>query len=161
MLTDITKFYDAGGRSHNKPDWAAAERIPRRHDRGRVRPRGTVVKIVGDALNVLFGAPTDQPDHAARAVACAMALDAFAEDFRVRWCAQGVAVQATRIGINAGSARVGSFGGGRFFDYTAYGDTINIAARLEGRTSTSEPASVSAVPWLNGYPIFSAAPLAT
>ena len=93
---------------------------------------GTVVKIVGDALNVLFGAPTDQPDHAARAVVCAMALDAFAEGFRASWCAQGVAVGATRIGINAGSALVGSFGGGRFFDYTAYGDTINIAARLEG-----------------------------
>ena len=92
---------------------------------------GTVVKIIGDALNVLFGAPTDQPDHAARAVACAMALDAYAEDFRVRWRAQGVVVGATRIGINSGPALVGNFGGGRFFDYTAYGDTINIAARLE------------------------------
>ncbi|HEY2151323.1 MAG TPA: adenylate/guanylate cyclase domain-containing response regulator [Vicinamibacterales bacterium] len=92
---------------------------------------GTVVKIIGDALNVLFGAPTDQPDHAARAVACAMALDAYAEAFRARWRAQGIAVGATRIGINAGSALVGSFGGGRYFDYTAYGDTINIAARLE------------------------------
>ena len=37
----------------------------------------------------------------------------------------------TRIGINSGPALVGNFGGGRFFDYTAYGDTINIAARLE------------------------------
>ena len=92
---------------------------------------GTVVKIIGDALNVLFGAPTDQPDHAARAVACAMALDGYAEQFRVRWRAQGVVVGATRIGINSGPALVGSFGGGRFFDYTAYGDTINIAARLE------------------------------
>jgi adenylate cyclase len=92
---------------------------------------GTLVKIIGDALNVLFGAPTDQPDHAARAVACAMALDDYAEDFRARWSVRGVAVGVTRIGINAGSALVGSFGGGRFFDYTAYGDTINIAARLE------------------------------
>ena len=92
---------------------------------------GTLVKIIGDALNVLFGAPTDQPDHAARAVACAMALDAYAEDFRARWRDKGVAVGVTRVGINTGSALVGSFGGGRFFDYTAYGDTINIAARLE------------------------------
>ena len=92
---------------------------------------GTLVKIIGDALNVLFGAPTDQPDHAARAVACAMALDAYAEAFRARWRDKGVAIGATRIGINSGPALVGSFGGGRFFDYTAYGDTINIAARLE------------------------------
>ena len=93
---------------------------------------GTLVKIIGDALNVLFGAPGDQPDHAARAVACALALDAYAQNFRSRWREKGVLVGITRIGICAGSALVGSFGGGRFFDYTAYGDTINIAARLEG-----------------------------
>ena len=40
-------------------------------------------------------------------------------------------VGATRIGINSGPALVGNFGGGRFFDYTAYGDTLSIAARLE------------------------------
>ena len=44
---------------------------------------------------------------------------------------EGVALGATRIGVHAGPAIVGNFGGGRFFDYTAYGDTINIAARLE------------------------------
>ena len=92
---------------------------------------GTLVKIIGDALNVLFGAPSDQPDHAVRAVACALALDDYAEAFRVRWRAEGVTFGATRIGIHTGTALVGSFGGGRFFDYTAYGDTINIAARLE------------------------------
>ena len=92
---------------------------------------GTLVKIIGDALNVLFGAPAEQPDHAARAVACAMALDAYAEEFRAKCAAQGIAFGITRIGVNTGMALVGSFGGGRFFDYTAYGDTINIAARLE------------------------------
>ncbi len=92
---------------------------------------GTVAKIVGDALHVLFGAPGDQPDHTTRAVACALALDAFAQAFRARWAAQGIALGATRIGVHAGPALVGNFGGGRFFDYTAYGDTINTAARLE------------------------------
>ena len=92
---------------------------------------GTLVKIIGDALNVLFGAPADQPDHAARAVRCALALDACAEAFRARWRAEGVAIGVTRLGIHSGVALVGSFGGGRFFDYTAYGDTINTAARLE------------------------------
>jgi adenylate cyclase len=92
---------------------------------------GTVAKIVGDALHVLFGAPGEQPDHATRAVACALALDAFAEAFRESWRAKGVALGITRIGAHAGPAIVGNFGGGRFFDYTAYGDTINVAARLE------------------------------
>jgi adenylate cyclase len=92
---------------------------------------GTVAKIVGDALHVLFGAPGEQPDHAARAVACALALDDYAQEFRARWQKKGIALGITRIGVHAGPAIVGNFGGGRFFDYTAYGDTINIAARLE------------------------------
>src|SRR6516225_109144 len=92
---------------------------------------GTVAKIVGDAIHVLFGAPGDQPDHAARGVACALALDACGESFRARWQKKGVALGATRIGVHTGPAIVGNFGGGRFFDYTAYGDTINTAARLE------------------------------
>lgn len=92
---------------------------------------GTVAKIIGDALQVLFNAPGDQPDYATRAVACAHDLDAWAQDFCVRQSAKGVHFGATRIGIHAGPALVGNFGGNRFFDYTAYGDSINIAARLE------------------------------
>jgi len=92
---------------------------------------GTVAKIVGDALHVLFGAPGEQQDHAARAVACALALDEYAQSSRQRWHQKDIPLGLTRIGAHAGSAIVGNFGGGRFFDYTAYGDTINVAARLE------------------------------
>ncbi len=92
---------------------------------------GTVAKIVGDALHVLYGAPGEQLDHAARAVTCALALDEYAQSFRERWRKKAITLGVTRIGVHAGSAIVGNFGGGRFFDYTAYGDTINIAARLE------------------------------
>jgi class 3 adenylate cyclase len=92
---------------------------------------GTVAKIIGDALHILFGAPTEQPDHATRAVACALDLDAFAQSFRERWAGKGFSLGHTRIGVHAGAAVVGNFGGGRFFDYGAYGDTINVAARLE------------------------------
>jgi adenylate cyclase len=92
---------------------------------------GTVAKIIGDAIQVLFNAPGDQPDYATRAVACAHELDAWAQEFCARQKAKGVNFGTTRIGIHAGSALVGNFGGNRFFDYTAYGDTINTAARLE------------------------------
>jgi adenylate cyclase len=92
---------------------------------------GTVAKIVGDALHVLFGAPGEQPDHAARAVACALDLDQYAQQFCGRWHKKKIPLGVTRIGVHAGSAIVGNFGGERFFDYTAYGDTINVAARLE------------------------------
>jgi class 3 adenylate cyclase len=92
---------------------------------------GTVAKIIGDAIEVLFNAPGDQSDYATRAVACAHALDDWAEEFRERWKSRSVNFGATRIGVHAGPALVGNFGGSRFFDYTAHGDTINTAARLE------------------------------
>ncbi|MGH7046923.1 MAG: adenylate/guanylate cyclase domain-containing protein [Stellaceae bacterium] len=92
---------------------------------------GTVVKLVGDAMHVLFGAPAEQADHAARAVACALELDTSAEAFRERWRQRGIALGETRLGLAAGPAIVGNFGGTRYFDYTAYGDTVNISARLE------------------------------
>ncbi|QPF89767.1 adenylate/guanylate cyclase domain-containing protein [Bradyrhizobium commune] len=92
---------------------------------------GTVAKIIGDAIQILFNAPGDQPDYATRAIACAHDLDLWAEDFRARWKDRGVNFGTTRIGAHAGPALVGNFGGNRFFDYTAYGDTINTAARLE------------------------------
>ena len=92
---------------------------------------GTVAKIIGDALHVLFGAPGDQPDHAALAAACALDLDRYARSLQERWLKKGIPLGETRIGAHSGPAIVGNFGGGRFFDYTAYGDTINIAARLE------------------------------
>lgn len=92
---------------------------------------GTLAKVIGDAIQVLFNAPGDQPDYATRAVACAHALDAWALEFSRRWSGRGVKFGATRIGVHAGPALVGNFGGDRYFDYTAYGDTINTAARLE------------------------------
>ncbi len=92
---------------------------------------GTVAKVIGDAIQVLFNAPGEQADYASRAVACARGLDQWAEAFRERWKEKGINFGATRIGVHAGPALVGNFGGSRFFDYTAYGDTINTAARLE------------------------------
>ncbi|HXC89116.1 MAG TPA: adenylate/guanylate cyclase domain-containing protein [Stellaceae bacterium] len=120
---------------------------------------GTVVKIIGDAMHVLFGAPADQPDHAARAVACALDLDAYAQAFRVRWLGRGIALGATRLGLSAGPAIVGNFGGGKYFDYTAYGDTVNTAARLEaankqlGTRICVGDSVASRVPGFTGRPI--------
>jgi adenylate cyclase len=100
------------------------ERIAFRHD-------GTIDKIVGDALHLIFGAPVAQPDHADRAVACALEMDAFGQDFARRKRADGIPFGVTRIGVNSGRAVVGNFGGFLRFDYTAHGDAINTAARLE------------------------------
>jgi class 3 adenylate cyclase len=92
---------------------------------------GTVDKFVGDAIHVIFGAPIHQLDHAARAVACALEMDAFAHAFAGRKREAGIPLGETRIGINTGTVVVGNFGGDSMFDYTAHGDAINTAARLE------------------------------
>ena len=95
------------------------------------RHGGTVTKIVGDAVHVMFGAPLEMPDHAARAVQCALAIDQFAEAFKTEKQAAGLPLGSTRIGINTGRAVIGNFGGDTFQDYTAHGDAVNTAARLE------------------------------
>jgi adenylate cyclase len=92
---------------------------------------GTVVKVLGDAVYAMFGAPLEQDDHADRAVRCALAIDEFACGFAARQKSTGIALGATRIGVNTGSAIVGNFGGQLFFDYSAHGNAIIVAARLE------------------------------
>jgi class 3 adenylate cyclase len=96
-----------------------------------IRHGGTIDKIVGDALHIMFNAPVFQDDHPQRAVECALELDKWSNRFRERYAAKGIAIGATRIGVNTGSCTVGNFGGSKRFDYTAHGDAINSAARLE------------------------------
>ena len=93
---------------------------------------GTIDKFVGDAIVCFFGAPLERPDHAAAAIRMAVDLDRFASEFVKTVAAEGTAFGVTRIGVHTGEATVGNFGGDVFFDYTAMGDTMNVAARLEG-----------------------------
>ena len=96
-----------------------------------VEAEATIDKIVGDAVVGFFGAPEKQTDQSPRAVDLAFAIDRMSEAFRAECEVKGIELGATRIGIHRGEAIVGNFGGSRFFDYTAIGDTVNTAARLE------------------------------
>lgn len=96
-----------------------------------VRHGGTIDKIVGDAVHVMFNAPLDQPDHAARALACAREMDSVARAFARDLEQQDEIFGATRIGVSSGTAVVGDVGGRRRLDYTAHGTAVNLAARLE------------------------------
>jgi adenylate cyclase len=94
---------------------------------------GMVNEFVGDAVLAYFGAPTRMDDHAARAIAAARDIDAFAERFRTeRAAADGIALGRTRVGVHTGWVVLGNFGSSRRFKYTAVGDTVNTASRIEG-----------------------------
>jgi adenylate cyclase len=93
------------------------------------RFEGTLDRIVGDAVAIMFSAPVEQADHRARALACALEMDAFAVRFARQQ--QGIALGQTRIGVHCGEVIVGNFGGQAVFDYRALGDPVNTAARLE------------------------------
>jgi class 3 adenylate cyclase len=91
-----------------------------------------VNKFIGDAVFAIFGAPLPQPDHASRALACMLEMDAFAEKFVAEQRERGVEFGLTRIGGHTGRAMIGNFGSESRFEYTALGDAVNTAARLEG-----------------------------
>lgn len=94
---------------------------------------GTLDKYVGDAIVAFWGAPIAREDDTARAVACALVMQAAAAEVAARTEAEfGTSLGRTRIGIHRGEVVVGNFGGTNRMQYTAMGDAMNIAARLEG-----------------------------
>jgi class 3 adenylate cyclase len=94
---------------------------------------GTVVQFVGDALLALFNAPARQLDHARRAAAAALALQAEIGELAA------AGEPRFRVGINTGPALVGNIGSEALRNFNAMGDAVNVASRLE---SLAEPGTV-------------------
>lgn len=93
---------------------------------------GYVDKYIGDSIVAVFGAPVDDPGHAASAVRAALQCSArLVELNRTAVSFQGHAL-AHRIGLNSGEALVGNIGSHRRFNYTVMSDMVNLASRLEG-----------------------------
>ena len=92
---------------------------------------GTIDKFVGDAVVAFWGAPLSRPDDAQRAVAAAIALSR-AGTALMKPVDGRPALGRTRVGLHRGNAIVGNFGGEGRIQYTALGDSMNVAARLEG-----------------------------
>ena len=93
---------------------------------------GTIDKFIGDAVMVFWNAPNPQADHVARACRAALAARAAGEKLNAEFEAEGLAAFITRFGIHVGEAVVGNVGSTERMNYTALGNTVNLAARLEG-----------------------------
>lgn len=114
---------------------AVATRLNRFYDiatQAIFRHDGTLDKLVGDEVMAFFGAPLHWRDHPRRAVTAALEIlrdvGALAEQDRL----------LIGIGISTGQAFVGNVGGKDFTDYTVLGDTVNVAARLQGAAAPGE-----------------------
>jgi adenylate cyclase len=97
---------------------------------------GTLDKFLGDGIMVEFGAPLDDPDQEKHAVLAAIAMQKELKKLNTKWKSENKPTIEMGIGIHTGLAIVGNIGSERRLDYTAVGDTVNVASRLEQATKT-------------------------
>ena len=110
---------------------------------------GRIDKFIGDAVMAEFGVPYPFEDHALRALRAATRMRAVADDFkgwmRERFPGKDLPEFGVGIGIHSGSAVVGNLGSAKRMEFTAIGDTVNVASRLEGETKTLSCVIVASV----------------
>jgi adenylate cyclase len=98
---------------------------------------GCVDKYIGDAMMAIFGAPLDLDNHEDAAIATAKQIRANMIELNIEFAEKGLPPIKIGIGINSGYAIVGNMGSEQRFDYTAIGDSVNVAARLESGTKAA------------------------
>jgi adenylate cyclase len=97
---------------------------------------GAITAYIGDGIMAVFGAPIEQPDHADRALAAARSMLSEKLPSFNRWLHDEKGIDPFRmgVGVHSGPVMVGNVGSDRRMEYTAIGDTVNTASRLEGMT---------------------------
>jgi len=100
------------------------------------RHKGLLDKYIGDAVMSFWGAPVEIPDHAVRCCEAALGMLEALAGLNADWETRGLPRIEVGIGINTGEPIVGNFGSVDRFDYTAVGDAVNLASRLEGMNKT-------------------------
>lgn len=134
FFSDIRGFSTFSERFKNDPKALVAllNRYLTRVSTVLMRHGACLDKYIGDAVVCLFGAPLDLPNHAVSACHAALAVRAEVEVLRAEFQKEGLPDVYTRIGLNSADMFVGNFGSEHLLDYTAIGDGMNLAARLEG-----------------------------
>jgi adenylate cyclase len=102
----------------------------------RSRYRGTLDKYIGDAIMAFWGAPVEDPQHARNAVLAALEMQGRCEALNAKFTARGWPTLKMGVGVNSGTVRVGDMGSQVRLAYTAMGDAVNVASRVEGRTKS-------------------------
>jgi adenylate cyclase len=93
---------------------------------------GTIIQFHGDSVFAMWNAPVSDAHHAEHACRCALAVEERLGTFNAQQKERGLPEFRTRFGIHTGTAVVGSVGARERLQYTAMGDTVNVASRLEG-----------------------------
>jgi class 3 adenylate cyclase/DNA-binding NarL/FixJ family response regulator len=100
---------------------------------------GTIAQFQGDAVMAVFGAPEPVPDHAERALRCAIAMQVRQRELNaVGWSVDGMGSMGVGIGVNTGSVIAGTVGGAGRLEYTVVGDAVNVASRLQHEAGGGE-----------------------
>jgi adenylate cyclase len=99
---------------------------------------GTIDKFAGDGVMAVFGAPDPAPDHAEKALRCALSMQARQKQLNDETAAEGLAPLGMGIGVNTGTVIAGTVGGGGRLEYTVMGDAVNLAQRLQSEAGAGE-----------------------
>jgi len=97
-----------------------------------IKDEGLVDKFMGDAIMAFWGAPLNQPNHVEMACSSSLEMMDKLRELQKKWKNEGIPSFDIGIGLNSGDAVVGNMGSSSRFDYTAMGDNVNLASRLEG-----------------------------
>jgi class 3 adenylate cyclase/DNA-binding NarL/FixJ family response regulator len=118
---------------------------------------GTIDKFAGDGVMAVFGAPDPIPDHAERALRCALSMQARQSQLNWETRAENLPPLGMGIGVNTGTVIAGTVGGGGRLEYTVVGDAVNLAQRLQAEAAPGEilatGTTMAAAPSVAGEPI--------